>query len=159
MRLNVVIGSLTLALAGTVLTACGGGSSSSGSSGSYCDELKSDKASFSALSGNNADMSKLGDVFAKMHSLADKAPDNVHADWATLDNAITTFENALKAAGIKPSDLVAMQSGKLPPGVDPAKLQAIVPQLQALNSSDVSSAADKIAADAKKSCDVDLTSS
>ncbi|HET7069672.1 MAG TPA: hypothetical protein VFI40_02515, partial [Nocardioides sp.] len=96
---------------------------------------------------------------AKVHTLADKAPDNVSADWKTLDNAITTLENALKAAGIKPSDLAAMQKGQVPKGVDLQKLQALAPKLQALSSSDVSAAADKIAADAKKSCGVDLTTS
>lgn len=158
MRMNVVIGSMTLALAGTVLTACGGGSSSS-SSGSYCDELKADKSYFDALSGSNADAGKLDQVFTKVHTLADKAPDNVSAEWKTLDGAITTLENALKDAGIKPSDLAAMQNGQLPKGVDMAKLQALAPKLQALNSSDVSTAADKIAADAKKNCNVDLNAS
>ncbi|HET7070972.1 MAG TPA: hypothetical protein VFI40_09115, partial [Nocardioides sp.] len=96
MRVNVVIGSMTLGLTATLLTACGGGGGSSSSSGSYCDELKSDKAYFESLSGSNADVSKLDTVFAKVHTLADKAPDNVSADWKTLDNAITTLENALK---------------------------------------------------------------
>lgn len=160
MRLNVVIGSLTLGLTATLLVACGsGGSSSSSSSGSYCDELKSDKTYFQSLSGSNADLGNLDTVFEKIHTLADKAPDNVSADWKTLDNAITTLQDALKAAGIKPSDLADMQSGKLPPGVDPAKLQAVLPKLESLNSSAVSDAATKIAADAKKSCGVDLTSS
>ncbi len=159
MRVNVVIGSMTLGLTATLLAACGGGGGSSSSSGSYCDELKSDKAYFESLSGSNADVSKLDTVFAKVHTLADKAPDNVSADWKTLDNAITTLENALKAAGIKPSDLAAMQNGQVPKGVDLQKLQALAPKLQALSSSDVSAAADKIAADAKKSCGVDLTTS
>jgi hypothetical protein len=159
MRVNVVIGSMTLGLTATLLTACGGGGGSSSSSGSYCDELKSDKTYFESLSGSNADVSKLDTVFAKVHTLADKAPDNVSADWKTLDNAITTLENALKAAGIKPSDLAAMQNGQVPKGVDLQKLQALAPKLQALSSSDVSAAADKIAADAKKSCGVDLTTS
>jgi hypothetical protein len=158
MRVNVVIGSMTLGLTATLLAACGGGGGSSNSAGSYCDELKSDKTYFASLSGSNADMSKLGTVFAKVHTLADKAPDNVSADWKTLDNAITTLENALKAAGITPSDLAAMQNGQVPKDVDPAKLQAVLPKLQSLSSSDVSDAADKIAADAKKSCGVDLTS-
>jgi hypothetical protein len=47
----------------------------------------------------------------------------------------------------------------MPPNVDPTKLQALVPKLQALSSSNVSDAADRISADAKKSCGIDLTSS
>ena len=158
MRINGVIGVVAVSLAATVLVGCGskGDSGSSSSSGNYCSELKSDKAYFQGLSGNGADAGKLDEVFQRIHTLAGDAPDNVSADWQKLDNAITTVENALKAAGIKPSDIAAMQNGQMPQGVDPSKLQALIPKLQQLNSSDVSSAADRIAADAKKSCNVDL---
>ena len=67
--------------------------------------------------------------------------------------------DALKDAGLKPSDLAAMQNGQMPQGVDMQKLQALAPKLESLSSSGVSEAADKIAADAKKSCGIDLTAS
>ena len=159
MRRNTVLGSLTLALAATVLVGCGSNDSGSSSSGDYCSELKADKTYFESLSGSNADLGNLDQVFEKVHSLADNAPDNISADWKTLDDAITTIESALKEAGIKPSDLAKMQNGQVPPGVDISKLQALAPKLQALSSSDVSTAASNIAADAKKTCNVDLTSS
>lgn len=159
MRMNVVIGSVALALTATVLTACGSGGSGSASSGSYCDELKADKTYFEDLSGSNADVSQLDTVFQKVHTLASDAPDNVSAEWKTLDSAITTIETALKDAGLKASDLAAMQNGQVPQGVDITKLQALAPKLEALSSSGVSDAADKIAADAKKTCGVDLTAS
>jgi hypothetical protein len=158
MRANVLIGTLALGLTAPLLVACGGGGGSSSSSGGYCDELKSDKAYFETLSGSNADLGKLDTVFTKVHTLADKAPDNVSADWKTLDNAITTLENALKEAGIKPSDLAAIQKGQLPQGADLKKLQALAPKLQSLSSSDVSDAADRISADAKRSCGIALNS-
>jgi hypothetical protein len=159
MRINAVIGAVALTLTATTLAACGSSGGSSSTS-SYCAELKADKAYFESLSGaSSPDMSKLGDVFSRVHTLAADAPDNVSADWKTLDTAITTMENALKDAGIQPSDLAAMQSGSMPPNVDPTKLQALVPKLQALSSSAVSDAADRISADAKKSCGIDLTSS
>ncbi len=159
MRMNVVIGSAALALTATVLSACGSGGGGSSSSGGYCDELKADKTYFEALSGSNADVSQLDTVFQKVHTLAGDAPDNVSAEWKTLDSAITTIETALKDAGLKPSDLAAMQKGQVPPGVDVAKLQALAPKMEALSSSGVSDAADKIAADAKKNCGIDLTAS
>ena len=158
MRMNVVIGSMTLALTATVLAACGSGSSSgSSASGGYCDELKADKTYFESLSGSNADLSNLDTVFSKVHTLAADAPDNVSADWQTLDDAISTIESALKDAGLKASDLADLQSGKVPQGVDLSKLQALGPKLQGLSSTDVSDAAKNIADDAKKNCDVDLT--
>jgi hypothetical protein len=160
MRMNVVIGSVALTLTATVLTACGsGGGSGSGSAGGYCDELKADKTYFESLSGSNVDVSQLDTVFQKVHTLSGDAPDNVSAEWKTLDSAITTIETALSDAGLKASDLAAMQKGQMPPGVDISKLQALAPKLEALSSSGVSDAADKIAADAKKSCGVDLTAS
>lgn len=158
MRITLAIGSSTLALTAGLLAACGGNGGSS-ASGGYCDELKSDKAYFQSLGGSNSDVSNLDQVFAKVHALANDAPSNVAGDWKTVDNAITTIESALKEAGIKPSDLAAMQNGQVPQGVDISKLQALAPKLQALSSSDVSTAADNIAADAKKSCNLDLTSS
>ena len=159
MRLNAVIGSMTLALTATVLAACGSSNSTASSSGGYCDELKADKTYFESLTGSNADLSNLDTVFAKVHTLAADAPSNVSADWKTLDGAITTIESALKDAGLKASDLAAMQKGQVPPGVDVSKLQALAPKLAGLSSSGVSDAASNIAADAKKSCGVDLTAS
>lgn len=158
MRIHGVIGTVALSLAATVLVGCGSNNSSgsSASGGDYCSELKADKAYFQGLTGTGSDAGKMDEVFQRIHSLAGNAPDNVSADWKTLDNAVTTLENALKEAGIKPSDLGAMQKGQMPPNVDPSKLQALLPKLQQLDSQDVSSAADRISADAKKTCGVDL---
>jgi hypothetical protein len=114
---------------------------------------------FESFSGSNPDLSKLGDVFTRMHQLAADAPSNVAADWKTLDGAITTLESALKAANIKPSDLAVMQKGQMPAGANLQKLQALAPKLEALSSSGVSSASTRISADAKKSCGIDLSSS
>ncbi len=159
MRINAVLGSMTLALTATVLAACGSSNSGSSASGGYCDELKADKAYFESLSGSNSDVSNLDTVFSKVHTLAADAPANVADDWKTLDNAVSTIEGALKDAGIKASDLAKMQKGQIPPGADLSKLQEIAPKLQSLNTSDVSDAAKNISDDAKKSCNVDLSSS
>src|SRR3954452_7804972 len=159
MRINAVIGSMTLALTATVLAACvSGDSSSSSASGGYCDELKADKTYFESLSGSSSDASNLDTVFSKLHILADDSPANVADDWKTLDEAVTTIESALKDAGIKASDLAKMQQGQIPPGADLSKLKDLAPKLQSLNTSDVSDAAKNISDDAKKTCDVDLTS-
>jgi len=159
MRTNAAIGAFALCLATTVLAACGSDDGGGSASGDYCSELKADKAYFSDLSGSNPDLSRLDEVFQRMHTLADDAPDDVAADWKTLDGALTTIETALKEAGLKPSDLAAIQNGQLPPGVDASKLQALAPKLEALSSSDVDGAASRIASNAKDKCGVDLTAS
>lgn len=158
MRMNVAIGAVALALTSTVLAGCGGGGSH-GSAAGYCTQLKADKTYFQSFSGSNANLGDLDQVFTRMHALAAAAPSNEAADWKTLDGALTTLQNALKEAGIKPSDLAAMASGKTPQGVDLSKLQALAPKLQALDSSAVSGAASRITADAKKSCGIDLSGS
>jgi hypothetical protein len=158
MRTNSVIGALSLTLAAGVLAGCGSSGGSS-SAGTYCTELKADKAYFQSLSGSSAGVSNLDQVFAKLHALAAVAPSSVSADWKTLDTAITTIESALKDAGLTVSDLASLESGQTPPGVDPTKLAALAPKLEALNSSGVSDAGDRISADAKTSCGIDLSGS
>ncbi|MGA8248046.1 MAG: hypothetical protein WB797_14180 [Nocardioides sp.] len=157
MRMNAVIGAVALTLAATTLAACGSGGSKS--TGSYCTELKADKAYFESLSNNSSNVGDLEQVFSTVHHLAADAPSKVAADWKTLDTAITGIESALSDAGLKLSDLQAMENGQPPSGVDLSKLQALAPKLEALSNSDVSAAADRIAADAKTSCGVDLTGS
>jgi hypothetical protein len=159
MRIKTLVGAVALTIAGSALTACGGGGGSSDSGGDYCGELKSDQSFFADFQSSDGDLSNLDEAFTRMHTLAGDAPDEVADDWKTLDGALTTIENALKEAGLKPSDLGGLQSGQLPSGVDPAKLQALLPKLQALSSSDVSAAAQRIAANAKDKCGVDLVGS
>jgi hypothetical protein len=159
MRTNVLIGSLALVVAGSALAGCGSKGNSAGASGDYCSQLKADKAYFATLNGSDQSFGKLDEMFQRVHSLAAVAPSEVAPDWKTLDTAVTTFQNALKEAGIKPSDLAAMQKGQLPPGADLQKLQALGPKLQSLSSSDVTSAAQAIAKNAKEKCGVDLNGS
>lgn len=159
MRSNTVIGAVALTLAAGVLAGCGGGGGGSSASGGYCSDLKADKTYFESLNGTNPDLSRLGEVFTRMHSLAGEAPSEVASDWKTLDGAITSIETALKEAGIKPSDLAGLSSGQVPKGVDPSKLAALAPKLESLSSSDVTKAGDAITKNAKDSCGVDLNAS
>jgi hypothetical protein len=160
MRNNIVFAAVGLMLAGTALTACGSGDGgSSDASGDYCSELKADQTFFGALDGSDPDLSKIDELFTRMHTLADDAPDEVAADWRTLDGAFTTIEEALKEAGLKPGDLGDIQNGQVPAGIDASKLQALLPKLQSLSSGEVSQAASRIASNAKAKCGVDLTGS
>jgi hypothetical protein len=156
MPMKTLAGAAVLAVAGSLLTACGGDGGGSGASGDYCSELKDDQAFFADFQGTNGDTSNLDEAFSRMHKLADDAPDEVAADWKTLDDALTTIEKALNEAGIKLSDLGNLQSGEVPQGVDPSKLAALLPKLQALSSSDFSAAAERISANAKDKCGVTL---
>ncbi len=163
MRINAVIGATALAFTATVLVACGSSdssSSASASSGSYCDELKADKTYFESLNGSNGDLSNFDQVFAKVHTLAADAPDNVADDWKTLDGAVTTIESPpSRKPASSPATWRGSRRARYPQGADLSKLQQLLPKLQSLNSTDVSDAAKNISDDAKKSCGIDLTSS
>jgi hypothetical protein len=139
-----------LTLSAGLLTSCGGSDSDA-----YCSELKSDKAYFDSIGSGN-DPSKIDKAFEKFHSLADKAPDAVADDWKVLDDAITTVQKALKDAGVTFADLAKAESGQAPKGVDPKKLAAIVPKLQALSGPKFDKASKAIKKHAKDTCDVTL---
>jgi hypothetical protein len=158
MRINVVLGSVTLGLVASVLAACGSQGGGSSASGDYCSQLKADKTYFESLSSASPDLSQLDEVFSRVHALAASSPSAVASDWKTLDDTLTKLQDALKQAGLKPSDLAAIQKGQMPQGVDLSKLQALAPKLQSLGSADVSGAATAIAKNAKDTCGVDLTS-
>jgi hypothetical protein len=152
MRTQITLATIVLALSS--LTACGSGASSA-----YCKELKSDKAYFSSFSGSNPDFAKIDEAFDRLHSLADKAPDEVADDWKVLDGAITSITDALDDAGIKFSDLGKMQQGEMPKGADPQKLAALAPKLQELSGAKFDKASKAIEKHAKDTCNVKLTGS
>lgn len=147
-----------LALAAATFGACGSRDTAD-ASGSYCQQLKTDKAYFLSLDSDQPDLTRLDQVFTRMHALAAAAPKEVAADWKTLDTAVTTVESALHDAGLKPDDLAALQEGQVPDGVDVDKLAGLGPKMKALSGSEVNDAADRIAADAESACGVTLTDS
>jgi hypothetical protein len=149
-----------LVLAAGVLTGCGSGDNGAAAgptdTQTYCDQLKADKQYFTAFSGGNPDPSKLGEAIKKFHELADAAPDDISPQWDVLDGTLSQIERALSEAGISTDDLAALQSGKIPKGVDMAKLAALAPKLKQLNSTELQDAAKQIKTHAKTECGVDL---
>ena len=137
-------------LIGTTLTACGGSEADS----DYCKDLKSANKAFSSISGG--DVAQVEKAFNTFHDLAKEAPSDVKDDWKKLDGALTTVEKALADAGLKLSDLDDLQSGKLPEGVDMAKLQEAATSFTKLNSQDFTDASTAIEKHAKDVCKVEL---
>jgi hypothetical protein len=148
-----------LALATSVLTGCGGGSSedtAASDTATYCKELKADAKYFQGFSRGNPDPSLIGDAFGKFHALADAAPDDVAADWKVLDGTLTELERTLSEAGISTDDLGGIAKGDLPKGIDMAKLSKLVPKIQQLNSQELQDSVKAIRTHAKKECGVTL---
>ena len=147
-----------LATAAVTLGACGSPDRTD-AAGRYCQELRTDKAFFLALDSATPDLTRIDQVFSRMHSLAHDAPPAVADDWRKLDTAVTTIEDALGKAGVKTTDLAALQKGRVPAGVDVAELAALGPKLQALSGPSVDHAAARIAGHARSACGVDLQAS
>ena len=142
------------ALLAATLSGCGG--SDDGPDSEYCKDLKSASTQFDSLSSN--DVSKLDEAFKTFHTLAGEAPTDVKDDWATLDKGIKSVEDALKKAGLKFSDFASLQQGKMPEGVDVAKLQGLATEFQKLDSAEFDKASKAIEKHAKDVCKVNLTS-
>lgn len=152
MKTPLALASVALVAAAT-LSGCGG---SDGPDSEYCKDLKSASKQFDSLS--SSDVTKLDEAFKTFHSLAKESPGDVKDDWTTLDKGITSVEKALKGAGLKFSDFAELQQGKMPEGVDVAKLQGLATEFQKLDSAEFDKASKGIEKHAKDVCKVDLTS-
>ncbi len=136
-------------LLGSTLTACGGGADEA-----YCKDLKSATKTFDNL--QSGDVGGLEKAFNTFHKLAGEAPSEVESDWKVLDDGITKVEKSLSDAGIKFSDFAKIQSGQLPEGVDPTKLQKVAATFTTLSDEKFTDAGNAIQKHAKDSCDVTL---
>ncbi len=151
--LNKRLAAVTSTLLIGVLAACGGGD---GPDSDYCKDLEAAKPSLESLKSNGA--AQLQDVFEVTHELADEAPGDVKDAWKTYDKAITDIEKALKDAGVGPKELLSLQRGEVPEGVDQKKLRGLPVTFQKLDSPAVAKASDKIAQHAKDVCKLSFTS-
>lgn len=157
--------SLTVAgivLLGASLAACGGsddakkadGGDGKSGGGDYCKQLESAKTTFGKVS--QSDFGALDSAIETFHNLADTAPAAVKTEWKTLDDAFSKVEAAFASAGIKLSDLPAIQKGDIPKGADVSKLSSLGESFSAITTEKVSKAQATIEKHAKDTCDVDL---
>ncbi len=136
-----------------VLSACGGGD---GPDSDYCKDLEAAKPALDSLKTNGAE--QLQDVFKVTHKLADEAPSDVKDAWETYDEAISNIEKALEDAGVGPKQLVSLQRGEVPAGVNQEKLRGLPATFQKLDSPEVARASTKIATHAKEVCKLSFVS-
>jgi hypothetical protein len=136
-------------LGASLLTACSGGSDD------YCGTLKDTKAQFDSL--ETGDFKNFDELTDKFDEVVDQAPDEVKDDWEVLRDAVKEFVDALEDAGLKPSDLDALQkTGELPDGVTMDDVTEAFQKAQALSSDDVGKASEAIRKHAKDECNIEL---
>jgi ABC-type glycerol-3-phosphate transport system substrate-binding protein len=157
------------------LTACGGGSDDSstdasgstssdsggggifggGSTDDYCSAIKDAKEQFGGVDFKATD---LGDAATAIHNIASQAPDSVSGEWATVDDVLSQFINALADAGLDPADL-GDPSAIASLQADPEKLHALENISKNFDSTALNQAGNKIDAEVKADCGFALGSS
>lgn len=157
-----------MALAGgvliaTALTGCGSDDSGSTtatkskpavtSENSYCAALT--KASDDFFSDDDLVLADPDGAFARMHELAQAAPDEVKASWKQIDDAVQKVVTALDDVGLTFTQLTDSFDGEMPDGVTMEKIEKLGPMLEDMTSEDYSAAEKQVAAHAKKECGID----
>lgn len=135
----------------SVLAGCAGGD---GKDSDYCKDLQAAQPKIAGLQSNGA--AGIPDAFKASHQLAAEAPEEVKDDWAVLDGGMRNFEKKLKEIGITTDDLVALDQGKLPEGVQVKDLQGLPAAYQQLAGPKAAKASANIRKHAKEVCELDL---
>ena len=137
---------LAVGLAGLLAlpVACGGNQEDS-----YCSALSAKQQVFS----EDTTPSGFLDALPTLKSLGGKAPSDIAADWQTFLGAMETLNGAIKAAGVKPSDI---SDGKQPSGVTDAQWDAIKAAADGLSTEQVSDALENVDQEAKDVCKLQL---
>ncbi len=123
----------------------------------YCQTLKRSQAQFDDLDIGTLNEAQFKQLTDRFDLLEKQAPAEVADDWATFGDQLDDFKNLLDEAGIDLDDLKTLQKGKLPKGVDPAKIQALAPKLQKLaENSGLEDAKEVIEENAQSECNISL---
>ena len=85
--------------------------------------------------------------------LADAAPDDLTDEWQTFVNALEGLRDALRDAGVKPSEF---RHGRIPASVTGDDRQSIVAAADTLSSAPVVSAVSGIETQGRDVCKVNL---
>jgi hypothetical protein len=118
----------------------------------YCQALSADQDTFAEMQDDTSGLGLLKQR-SMLHTLADKAPDDLDDEWQTFLGAIDAFAKTLADAGTKPGDFV---NGKPPAGLSAAERTRIANAASELSSSDVVEAASGIEQQAKDVCKLQL---
>jgi hypothetical protein len=128
-------------------------STSGGSDSDYCSALKAAKAKFSNL--DQFKPAQFEDLKNTLSDIADKAPENIQAQWEVLDSKFSQLSDALENLGVDLSDLgdpSALAS------LDPQKLKEFQAAIKNLDGNDITKATDAISAEVKADCGIDMGS-
>ncbi|MFL6109103.1 MAG: hypothetical protein ACJ716_03325 [Marmoricola sp.] len=140
-RVHLLAAAAVLAL---LPTGCGGNGEDA-----YCAALKSNQTIFAEDGTGVALISNLP-VLLRIER---KAPDDLDDEWQTFTTSLESLRDAIKQAGLKPSDFV---DGKPPAGTSAEARAAIAQAADELSDDDVVTAATGIEQQAKDVCKLQL---
>jgi hypothetical protein len=142
-RLLTALAAVVLALS---LQACGDQEKS------YCSALSSDQKTFAEMQEDSTGVGLLTRR-TMLHSLADKAPDDLTDEWQTFLGALDAFATTLHDVGVKPTEFV---DGQPPARLSAADRARVAQGASELSDADVVEAANGIEQQAKDVCKLQL---
>ena len=152
---RAVLAAAATALTAAVLSGCGDDGLNSGDVtndiDAYCAAIKDAQAQFDNLEQFNFE--QFGDLRATISDIADKAPESVESEWATLDDSFGRLVDAIDNLGIEPADLndpSALQN------LDPADLKELQQLGKELQGQDIQQATEAINKEVKADCGINL---
>jgi hypothetical protein len=145
--LRTAVGLSGLALAGSLLTGCGGDAEES-----YCASVAEQAPALAKTLDVGGAKKGLLDAVPVLEDLAAAAPGDVASDWKTLLDALTGLQDALDRAGLKPGDV----DGTLPADLPAADRKALEAASIRLASPATVKAANAVDQHARDVCHVPL---
>jgi hypothetical protein len=127
------------------LTGCAGG-------GGYCSDVEQHRKQIADMIGSGSP-SALLDNLPMLRDLAEQSPDDLADEWQTLIRALDGLDDAIRAAGVKPSDF---EDGKPPVGLGVTDQKAIADAAGQIGADDVVQATSGIEQQARDVCKVNL---
>ena len=125
----------------------------------YCVELGTAQGKYGTLDLAGFDRQGLPAVrnsLARLQSLS--ADDQLASSWQTVSSSYTSVSSILVRAGLQWSDLMTLESGQTPKGVDAKTADSVRTDVQvALTTKEFQAANDFIAANAEAVCGVSLS--
>ena len=118
----------------------------------YCSQLREDRKEFAEMLDSESSSALLGNL-PMLRDLAEKSPDDLSDEWQTYLSAIEGLDEAIKDAGVKPSDF---DDGTPPAGLSKADQKAIAEAASQITTEEVVDAATGIEQQARDVCKVNL---
>jgi hypothetical protein len=128
------------------LTGCGNATDD------YCSALEQHNKEIAEMIGSDSPSALLNGL-PMLRDLADKSPEDLADEWQTFIGALDALRDAIKSAGVKPSDF---KDGKPPKGLSVGDQKAIADAASQIGTDDVVQASSGIEQEARDVCKVNL---